>query len=89
MLAVPATIACVRAGDLLHARRHLTAADASAHLWRGTSWEAATAEARAVVADADGHRDTARREMQWAAEQFARAGQPLDAERCRRFMVGS
>jgi tetratricopeptide (TPR) repeat protein len=83
MLSVPASIACVRAGDLAHARRHLTIAEHSAQLWQGTSWEAATAEAQSIVAAASGDGAGARARMQYAAEQFAHAGQPLDAERCR------
>ena len=45
MLSVPAAIACVRAGDLEHAQRHLAIAEQSAVLWQGTSWEAGIAEA--------------------------------------------
>jgi DNA-binding SARP family transcriptional activator/tetratricopeptide (TPR) repeat protein len=87
MLSVPATIACARAGDLQHARRHLDAAERSAAMWQGTSWEAALAEAQAAVAAASGDPVTARQRVQSAAEQFQRAGQPLDAERCRRVMA--
>ena len=83
MLAVPASIACVRAGDLAHARRHLAVAEQSAVLWQGTSWEAAVAEAQAMVAFAGGDPVTARARLDAAIEQFDRAGQPLDAERCR------
>jgi DNA-binding SARP family transcriptional activator/tetratricopeptide (TPR) repeat protein len=84
MLSVPASIACVRAGDLDGAHRHLETAEQSALLWRGTSWEAAVAEAQAEVAAATGDLDTARKRLESAAEQFERAGQPLDADRCRR-----
>jgi tetratricopeptide (TPR) repeat protein len=84
MLAVPATIACARVGDLPGARRHLAAAERSAVVWRDTAWEAATAEAQAAVAAAAGDPGTARTRLQWAAGQFQRAGQPMDAERCRR-----
>ena len=83
MMSVPATIVCVRAGDLENAHRHLEIAERSAVLWQGTSWEAGVAEAQAAVAAADGDPDTARKRMLSAAEQFERAGQPLDAERCR------
>jgi hypothetical protein len=84
MLAVPAAIACARDGDLPGARRHLAAAMRSAVVWRDTAWEAALAEAQAAAAAADGDPGTARTRLPWAAGQFQRAGQPLDAERCRR-----
>ncbi|HEX2381501.1 MAG TPA: AAA family ATPase [Acidimicrobiales bacterium] len=84
MLSVPASIACVRAGDLEGAHRHLAIAEQSALLWQGTSWEAAVAEAQAEIAAATGDPDTALKRLESAAEQFDRAGQPLDAERCRR-----
>jgi tetratricopeptide (TPR) repeat protein len=80
MLAVPAAEACARAGDLDHAHRHLAVAELSAVLWQGTSWEAALDEARAVVARAEGDEEA-------AVAGFERAGQPLDAERCRRQLI--
>ena len=52
-------------------------------LWQGTSWEGALAEAQAELAFASGELTEARTRLQFAAEQFLRAGQPLDAERCR------
>ena len=87
MLSVPASIACVRAGDLAHARRHLLVAEQSAVLWQGTSWEAAVAEAQAMVAFAGGDPVTARTRLDSAIGQFDRAGQPLDAARCRRLLA--
>jgi tetratricopeptide (TPR) repeat protein len=87
MLSVPASIACVRAGDLEGAHRHLEIAERSAVLWQGTSWEAAVAEAQAEVAAATGDPDAARERLESAADQFDRAGQPLDAERCRRALA--
>ena len=88
MLAVPAAIACARDGDLPGARRHLAAAERSAVVWRDTAWEAALAEAQAAVAEANGDPGTARTRLQWAAGQFQRVGQPLDAARCRWALTG-
>jgi hypothetical protein len=84
MLSVPASIACARAGDLPHAQRLLDLAQRSAVLWQGTSWEAGIAEAQAAVAAASGDSATARERMHAAAGKFHAAGQPIDAERCRR-----
>ena len=84
MLAVPAAIACARDGDLPGARRYLAAAERSAVVWQGTSWEAGLAEAQAAVAAASGDGGMARTRLQWAAGRFQQADQPLDAERCRR-----
>jgi hypothetical protein len=84
MLSVPASIACARTGDLRNAQRLLGLAQRSAVLWQGTSWEAAIVEAQAAVAGASGDHTTARERMHTAAEKFHGAGQPIDAERCRR-----
>jgi hypothetical protein len=83
MLAVPAAIACARADDLDHARRHLEVAERSASMWGGTSWAAALDEARAAVAVAEGDLHGASARFTAAAAGFERAGQPLDAARCR------
>ena len=88
MLAVPAAIACAEAGDLDHAQRHLAVAEVSAVLWEGTSWLAALDEARGAVAAADGDSDEAAARLTTAVTGFERAGQPLDADRCRRTLVG-
>jgi DNA-binding SARP family transcriptional activator len=87
MLSVPASIASARAGDLHNAQRLLGLAERSAMMWQGTSWEAGIAEAQAAVAAARGDSATARQHMRTAAERFRAAGQPIDAERCRRAMV--
>jgi hypothetical protein len=87
MLAVPAAIACARDGDLPGARRHLAVAERCGPAWRGTSWEAGLAEAQAAVALADGDPGTARARLQWAAGRYQRAGQPLDAGRCRQALA--
>jgi DNA-binding SARP family transcriptional activator/tetratricopeptide (TPR) repeat protein len=86
MLAVPAAITCARTGDLPGARHYLAAAERLAGVWEGTSWEAALAEAQAAVAAASDDSGTARARLQWAAGRFQQAGQPLDAERCRRVL---
>jgi hypothetical protein len=87
MLSVPASVACVHAGDLPNARRHLELAEQAAVLWQGTSWEAGLAEAQATFAAATGDAATAKTRLQSAVEQFQRAGQPLDAGRCRQAMA--
>ena len=70
--------------DLPNAQRQLETAERSAKLWEGTAWEAATAEAKAHVAAAVGDVEDAQHQITVAAERFTTAGQPLDAERCRR-----
>lgn len=87
MFSVPASIASARAGDLRSAQRLLGLAESSAVIWQGTSWEAAIAEAQAAVAAASGDFTTAQERMHAATEGFDRAGQPIDAERCRRATV--
>ncbi|HET9254008.1 MAG TPA: hypothetical protein VFO16_02255 [Pseudonocardiaceae bacterium] len=82
-LSVPASIACSRAGDLPNARRLLDLAERSGLLWAGTSWEAGIAEAHAAITAASGDPGTTRKWLLTAAEKFRRAGQPLDAQRCR------
>jgi tetratricopeptide (TPR) repeat protein len=86
-LSVPASIACVEAGDVECAERHLAVAEASAVLWQGTAWEAGTAEAQAMVANAHGDVEAAHKLMSAAADQFDWVGQPIDADRCRRAMA--
>jgi ATP/maltotriose-dependent transcriptional regulator MalT len=84
MLSVPAAMACAAVGDLDHARHHLRHAEGSAMMWEGTAWEAATAEARAVVLAAEGDLAAADVELAAAIDRFDRAGHPLDVARCRR-----
>jgi len=87
MLSVPAAIACAAAGDVGHARHHLGVAERSSVMWQGTSWEAALVEARSAVTRAEGDAAAADALLRSAAEQFERAGQPLDAARCRRALA--
>jgi hypothetical protein len=84
MLDVPAAIACAEVGDLDHAHHHLRMARRAGKLWAGTAWEASVLEARAHVARAEGDLDSFGRLLDEAAARFASAGQPADAERCRR-----
>jgi ATP/maltotriose-dependent transcriptional regulator MalT len=84
MFSVPASITCARSGDLHNAQRLLGLAEDSAVIWQGTSWEAGIAEAQAAVAAASGDFTTARERLHTATEGFHRAGQPIDAQRCRR-----
>ncbi|HKE97400.1 MAG TPA: AAA family ATPase [Actinomycetes bacterium] len=83
MLAVPAAIACADAGDLDEARRHLATAERSLSLWEGTAWQGAILEARAHLAGAEGDAGRSDRLLGEAGRLFERAGQPLDAARCR------
>jgi hypothetical protein len=83
MLDVPASLACVQAGDLPGAYRYLARAEGSMPIWQGTAWEAAIAEVKAAISDVTGDAPAARAFREYAAERFERAGQPLDAARCR------
>jgi tetratricopeptide (TPR) repeat protein len=83
MLSVPAAIACAQSGDLDHAHHHLVIAGQSAKLWEAQAWQGWYAEAAGHVALAEGDQAAARRQFADAASCFARAGQPLDTERCR------
>ncbi len=83
MLSVPAIHACLRAGDLAEARRHLADAEKSLQLWEGTAWQAAILEAKAHLQAADGDREGGQRLLASAANLYDVFGQPLDAQRCR------
>ncbi|MBL7554116.1 SARP family transcriptional regulator, partial [Frankia sp. AgB1.9] len=80
--AVPATIVSAQAGDLDRARRHLAAARRSAALWEGTAWQAATQEAEAWLAQAEGAQARAHELLTAAGRLFDYAGHPSDAARC-------
>jgi DNA-binding SARP family transcriptional activator/predicted negative regulator of RcsB-dependent stress response len=84
MLIVPSSIACAAAGDVEDARRYLAMAERAAERWHGTAWQAATIEARAHLVRAEGDEPQAARLLSEAAGIFEAAGQPHDAERCRR-----
>jgi tetratricopeptide (TPR) repeat protein len=83
MLAVPAAIACSRAGDIERAHRYLRAAEGCVARWEGTAWEAAVLEARGHLAWAEGDTRRATALFAHATELFEAAEQPRDAERCR------
>jgi DNA-binding winged helix-turn-helix (wHTH) protein/tetratricopeptide (TPR) repeat protein len=83
MQTVPTAIAFAEAGRLDEAREQLDRARASAALWHGTAWTAAVAEGEAVIARVEGRADEADALLERAAVLFDRAGQPLDAARCR------
>jgi tetratricopeptide (TPR) repeat protein len=79
-LAVPAAIAAARAGDAERAERWAHEVERLAGVvLRLPAWDAATEEVKghcaAAAAEASEH-------FRRAAEQFAEAGHPLDAERC-------
>jgi hypothetical protein len=82
--AVPAAVACARGRQLDKARGYLGAAEAVVTaFWRRGGWVAALDEVRAHLALTEG--DPAAAAVRWtaAADEYAAAGQPLDAERCR------
>lgn len=83
MFAVPAAIALAAVGRLSDAREQLAVAVTSAARWEGAAWPAALLEARAALAAAEGHHGEATQLLDRAAAGFERAGQPLDAARCR------
>ncbi|KRE25886.1 hypothetical protein ASG80_03360, partial [Agromyces sp. Soil535] len=82
MFAVPAMIALSRMGEPERARHYRDVAEASSRLWDGTAWQGALDEARAHLAHDEGDAE-AGRFAERAAREFERAGQPLDAARCR------
>lgn len=81
---VAAATATARAGDLVRAHGYLARAERVSAHWPGGGWHAAVLEARAAVTAAEGDADAATRLLEQAAATFDRAGQRLDAERCRR-----
>lgn len=83
-LAVPAAIASARAGDVVRAERYGHDVDYLADVvMRLPAWYAARSEVQANLALLAGDPARARNEFCAAAEAFAAAGQPADADRCR------
>jgi DNA-binding SARP family transcriptional activator len=80
---INATLACAGARDLARARRHLADAERIAGLWPGAPLTAAVWEARAGVRRAEGQPGQADALLAEAADEYARAGRPVDAQRCR------
>lgn len=88
MIEIPATVACAAAGRVDEARAHLERAERSAAFWEGTAWPGAVAEATAAIARAEGRDEQADGLLADGADLFERAGQPLDAARCREAIGG-
>jgi hypothetical protein len=88
MQTVPTAITFAEAGRLDEAHEQLARARSSAALWHGTAWAAAVAEGEAVIARAEDRADEADELLERAAVLFDRAGQPLDAARCREAVEG-
>lgn len=80
---VAATKALARAGDSAAAATRLGEAERVAGMWQGGPWLAAVWEARGVLRRAEGNDTRAAALLTEAAEGFARAGRPLDEQRCR------
>lgn len=79
---VAATMALARAGEVQQARARLDGAERIAGMWQGGPWVAAVWEARGVLRRVEGNEAQAAALFREAAEQFARAGRPLDEARC-------
>jgi DNA-binding SARP family transcriptional activator/tetratricopeptide (TPR) repeat protein len=87
--AVPAAIACARAGHVERALELEPAVDFLAHVvMRLPAWNAAYEEVRGHIAQAAGDEGRAREQFATAAEGFATAGQPFDRDRCARLATG-
>lgn len=86
-LAVAASIACSRSGELARSRFWLGHAERLAGLWSGGPWQAAVWEARAALRLAEGDREQAHALLLEAGDLFAQSGRPLDEARCRATMA--
>jgi tetratricopeptide (TPR) repeat protein len=80
---IAAAISCAQAGALDRARSYGERASHVAGMWQGGAWAAGVTEARAALAVAEGELQRAAALFGEASELFRRAGQPLDAARCR------
>jgi DNA-binding SARP family transcriptional activator len=78
---VAAAIAAARAGQLDRAETALSAAEATAALWKGGPWPAALEEVHGELANARGQRDEALERLRVASETFAEQGWRLDSGR--------
>jgi tetratricopeptide (TPR) repeat protein len=77
-----AAAACARAGDLERARTFIAEAERIAGMWQGGLWSGAVWEARGILRQAEGAHEQARGMFREAAQEFARAGNQSDADRC-------
>ena len=88
--AVPAAIAAARAGQLELASTYEPAVEYLANVvMRLPAWYAALEEVRGHLALARGRKGSAPGHFAAAADRFAAAGHPLDADRCRHWVTRS
>jgi DNA-binding SARP family transcriptional activator/tetratricopeptide (TPR) repeat protein len=88
--AVPAAVACARAGQIDRAIEYEKATEFLAHVvMRLPAWNAAHEEVRGHVALAAGDTPGAHAHFSAAADQFGSAGHPFDHERCVRLARSS
>ena len=71
-----------RNGDMHRARAFIAEAERISGMWQAGPWIGAVWEARGVLRQVEGDEAQARAMFREAAEAFARAGNPSDAERC-------
>jgi tetratricopeptide (TPR) repeat protein len=83
LLAVPASIACSRVGDVEQARLRLAQAEVVVDRWGSEALQALVIEARAHLAVAQGDHEAGQRLFDQAATMFQGSGQVLDARRCQ------
>jgi len=82
-LAVAASIASSKAGELARSRYWLGHAERLAGMWSGGPWQAAVWEARGALRAAEGDREQAHALLREAGDLFVQSGRPLDEARCR------